>query len=111
MVVPYALDRLRRSSSRNNTKLLAKYSPDLAKHKFYVWLNDYHWVPIIVLSGILYAIGGGPLVMWGIFFRVVFGLHATWLVNGRLPICGEAAASHTRDDSRNNWCVALADLR
>ena len=27
------------------------------------------------------AIGGLPLLLWGIFFRTVFVLHATWLVN------------------------------
>jgi len=90
----------------NNTKMLSKYAPDLAKHKFYVWLNDYHWVPLVVLAGILYAIGGVPLVMWGIFARVVFGLHATWAVNSASHMWG-ARRFNTRDDSRNNWWVAL----
>ena len=90
----------------NNTKMLSKYAPDLAKHKFYVWLNDYHWVPIIVLAAILYGIGGVPLVMWGIFARVVFGLHATWAVNSASHMWGRRRFN-TRDDSRNNWWVAL----
>ena len=30
-------------SKHRNTRLLAKYAPDLAKDRFYVWLNDYHW--------------------------------------------------------------------
>jgi len=90
----------------NNTKMLSKYAPDLAKHKFYVWLNDYHWVPLVVLAAILFAIGGVPLVMWGIFARVVFGLHATWAVNSASHMWG-ARRFNTRDDSRNNWWVAL----
>jgi stearoyl-CoA desaturase (Delta-9 desaturase) len=90
----------------NNTKLLAKYAPDLAKHRFYVWLNNYHWVPLVVLSGILYACGGLPLFLWGSCLRVVVGLHATWLVNSATHMWGSRRFA-TRDDSRNNWWVAL----
>src|SRR5674476_615461 len=35
-------------ANHSNTKMLAKYAPDLAKHRYYVWLNDYHWVPIAI---------------------------------------------------------------
>ena len=90
----------------NNTAVMSKYAPDLAKHAFYRWLNTYHWVPIVGLAGILYAIGGLPLMMWGIFVRVVFGLHATWLVNSATHMWGRRRFA-TRDDSRNLWWVAL----
>ena len=52
-------------TNHNNTRVLSKYAPDLAKHKFYVWLNNYHWVPLTVLGVLLYAIGGLPLFLWG----------------------------------------------
>jgi len=90
----------------NNTRVMSKYAPDLAKHPFYVWLNNYHWVPNVALAVILYAIGGLPLFLWGIFVRVVFGLHATWLVNSATHLWGQRRFN-TRDDSRNNWWVAL----
>lgn len=93
-------------SVHNNTRLTAKYAPDLAKHKFYVWLNNYHWVPLIALAGLLFAVGGLPLLLWGVCFRVVFGLHATWLVNSAAHLWGSRRFA-TRDDSRNNWWVAL----
>jgi fatty-acid desaturase len=93
-------------ANHNNTKLMAKYTPDLAKHRFYVWLNNYHWMPVIVLTGILYAIGGIPLVLWANFVRIVFGLHATWLVNSATHMFGKRRFA-TRDDSRNTWWVAL----
>jgi hypothetical protein len=70
---------------------MSKYAPDLAKHKFYRWLNTYHWVPIIVLGMTLLVIGGLPLMMWGVFVRVVFGLHATWLVNSASHMWGAEA--------------------
>ncbi len=93
-------------SKHNNTRLMSKYAPDLAKDRFYVWLNDYHWVPVVSLAVLLLAIGGLPLMLWGVFVRVVFGLHATWLVNSATHMWG-ARRFATRDDSRNNWWVAL----
>jgi stearoyl-CoA desaturase (delta-9 desaturase) len=93
-------------TKHSNTRLMSKYAPDLAKDRFYVWLNNYHWVPIIVLAAILYAIGGLPMMMWGTFVRIVAGLHATWLVNSATHMWGSRRFA-TRDDSRNNWLVAL----
>jgi len=91
--------------NHNNTKLMSKYAPDLAKHRFYVELNNWHWVPMVVLGVILLAVGGLPLMLWGICVRVVFGLHATWLVNSATHMWGGRRFA-TRDDSRNNWWVA-----
>jgi stearoyl-CoA desaturase (delta-9 desaturase) len=93
-------------TKHNNTRLLGKYAPDLAKDRFYVWLNNYHWLPIVALTAILAAIGGLPMVLWAVCFRVVFGLHATWLVNSATHMWGPRRFD-TRDDSRNNWWVAL----
>src|ERR1700684_1679907 len=64
----------------NDTKMMARYAPDLARDPFYVWLNTYHYVPLIVLGLILLAVGGIQLMLWGVCVRVVLGLHATWLV-------------------------------
>jgi len=93
-------------SKHNNTRLMAKYAPDLAKYPFYVWLNNWHWVPVVVLAAVLLAIGGLPMMLWGVCLRVVVGLHATWLVNSATHMWGRRRFS-TRDDSRNNWWVAL----
>ena len=46
------------------------------------------------------------MVLWGIFLRVVFGLHGTWLVNSATHMWGSRRFA-TRDDSRNSWWVAL----
>ena len=93
-----SLDRL--------TGIVSKYAPDLGKDRFYVLLNKYHWVPLTILGGVLLAIGGWPMFLWGICVRVVFGLHATWLVNSATHMWGGRRFA-TRDDSRNNWWVAL----
>ncbi len=93
-------------TNHNNTEAMGKYAPDLAKDRFYVWLNNYHWVPLTVSAALLLAIGGLPLFLWGICVRVVFGLHATWLVNSATHMWGRRRFD-TRDDSRNSWWVAL----
>ena len=93
-------------TKHNNTRLMSKYAPDLAKDRFYVWLNNNHWIPVAVLAVLLLVIGGPPMMLWGICVRVVFGLHATWLVNSATHMWGSRRFA-TRDDSRNNWWVAL----
>jgi stearoyl-CoA desaturase (delta-9 desaturase) len=89
-----------------STRRMSKYAPDLAKHRFYIWLNNYHWVPLVVLAAILFAMGGISLLLWGICVRVVVGLHATWLINSATHMWGRRRFA-THDDSRNNWWVAL----
>jgi len=93
-------------SSRNRTAKMAKYAPDLAKHRFYVWLDVYAWVPAVVMGVLLLALGGLPAFLWGGCLRIVFGLHATWLVNSATHMWGSRRFA-TTDDSRNNWWVAL----
>jgi stearoyl-CoA desaturase (Delta-9 desaturase) len=93
-------------TNHNNTRVMGKYAPDLMKHPFYVWLNNYHWVPLAVLGAVLLAVGGLPVFLWGICVRVVFGLHSTWLVNSATHLWG-SRRFNTRDDSRNSWWVAL----
>jgi len=93
-------------TTHNNTRIMSKYAPDLAKDRFYVWLNNYHWTLTVALAAILYAIGGLPMMLWGVFLRVTAGLHATWMINSLTHMWGPRRFN-TRDDSRNNWFVAL----
>jgi len=93
-------------TKHNNTRMMAKYAPDLAKDRFYVMLNNYHWVPSVLLGVVLFMLGGWSFFLWGTFARIVFGLHATWLVNSATHMWG-SRRFNTRDDSRNNWWVAL----
>jgi fatty-acid desaturase len=93
-------------TNHNNTRMMSKYAPDLAKHRFYVWLNNYHWVPVTIASILTLVFAGWQMLLWTCFFRIVFGLHATWLVNSATHMWG-ARRFATRDDSRNNWWVAL----
>jgi fatty-acid desaturase len=85
---------------------VARYAPDLLKDRFHVWLNRLYWVPLVFLGLGLLGFGGWRYLMWGTFFRVTFNLHATWLVNSATHMWGRRRFA-TRDDSRNNWWVAL----
>lgn len=89
-----------------NSATIARYVPDFHESAFHIWLTRLHWLPNIVLAPVLYAMGGWPFVMWGIFVRVVFSWHATWFVNSATHIWGSRRFP-TRDDSRNLWWVAL----
>lgn len=89
-----------------NTAVMGKYAPDLMKDRFYRVLSRWHWVPLVVLGLGLLAVGGLPWLLWGVFLRVVFGLHCTWLVNSATHLWGKRRFE-TADDSRNSWWVAL----
>ena len=90
----------------HDSSVVAHYAPDLVKDRFHVWLNRLYWVPLVLLGLTLLVFGGWPYLMWAIFFRVTFNLHATWLVNSATHMWGKRRFA-TRDDSRNNWWVAL----
>lgn len=89
-----------------DVETMGKYSPDLMKDPFYRALTRWHWVPLVVLGVALLAVGGLPWLLWGVFLRVVVGLHCTWMINSVTHIWGRRRFQ-TRDDSRNSFWVAL----
>jgi fatty-acid desaturase len=102
----------------SETALLGRYAPDLTRDKGHVWLSKFHWVPLTI-AGFLQIglgaalapaghrlLGGITMMLWGTPLRVVCGLHATWLINSATHLWGKRRFD-TRDDSRNNWWVAI----
>ena len=85
---------------------LERYAPDLLKQPFYVWLNRFYYVPLILLSVALFYFGGWGVMLWGSFLRLTLSLHATWLVNSATHMWGRQRFE-TGEDSRNSWWVAL----
>jgi stearoyl-CoA desaturase (delta-9 desaturase) len=94
------------TAQQYSEETLRRYAPDLYKDRVHRLINQFFYVPLIISGVILYALGGWPFLMWGVFFRVTFGLHATWLVNSATHMWG-TRRFETTDDSRNNWWVAL----
>jgi stearoyl-CoA desaturase (delta-9 desaturase) len=90
----------------NKTTELLPYVPELRKDRFHIWISKWHWVPLAVMAILLFAVGGWPFVLWGIFLRTVFGLHATYLVNSATHMWGSRRFT-TSDKSRNNLLVAM----
>lgn len=89
-----------------NPTEVAKLVPDMIKDPVYVWMNRTHILWTILLSLGLYAWGGWPFVIYGIFLRLVLVYHCTWLVNSAAHVWGYQSYK-TTDQSRNLWWVAL----
>jgi stearoyl-CoA desaturase (delta-9 desaturase) len=90
----------------NNQSALLPYIPDLRKDKFHTWISKWHWIPITTLGILLLLVGGWKVMFWGIFFRTVIGLHATWLVNSATHMWGSRRFL-TSDTSKNSFWVAI----
>lgn len=83
-----------------------KFCPDLWDDPYYRMLHGLG-VPLqIALAVLLFAVGGWPFVIWGIFGRLVFAYHSTWLVNSATHMFGYRTY-RTTDRSTNSWWVAL----
>lgn len=93
----------------DDPSMLNRFARDIARDPYYRWLEKM-WPQAliqIVLGLIFLAIGGWGLVLWGIFFRLIVGYHTTWLVNSAAHFWGYRTYSDVKDNSRNNWVVAL----
>ena len=90
----------------NDRGVTLPYVPDLRKDRFHTWISKWDWVPIVALSGIVFAFGGVRCLLWGVFFRTVVGLHATFLVNSATHMWGRQRF-RTGDGSRNSFWVAM----
>jgi fatty-acid desaturase len=97
---------LKGTAQSHDRETMERYAPDMMKDKFHVLANNFYWVPVIFLAIGLLALGGWSFVLWGVFFRITFNFHSTWLVNSATHMWGRRRFA-TRDDSTNNWWVAL----
>ena len=101
---------LRGTGLHQESSVLKRYAPDLARDPVHVRLSTWHWTSNVVVGLVLLAFGGIPYVLWGIFFRTTWGLHSTWLVNSATHIWG-SRRFETRDDSTNNWWRCSPSVR
>lgn len=101
-------------TSENYAAHNKRWAPDLAGDKALLFLDKtfilWHVLLAFAFYGIGYAYSGTymawSLVVWGMFVRLCFVLHATWMVNSASHMWGYRTYE-TTDDSRNNWFVAL----
>ncbi len=93
---------------------LQRWAPDMTRDRALLFLQRTFLLWHFVLGAALYGIGtaiGGPamglsFVVWGVFVRLCFVLHSTWLVNSASHMWGYRNYE-TTDQSRNLWWVAL----
>ncbi|MGI9036966.1 MAG: acyl-CoA desaturase [Pyrinomonadaceae bacterium] len=97
------------TSQDNAEEVEKRFIPDLLKDKFLVTLSKYWYLPIIVSSLVLLAIGGFSMVLWGTFLSVTLGWHFTWFVNSITHVWG-SRRFETPDDSTNNGLVAAVSF-
>lgn len=102
--------------------LYGKWAPDLVKVPFYQFLEKSYFFWHLGLLAIVYGTGyyyglhfseaysasymAMSFVAWGFFFRMIWVLHATWMVNSASHIWGYKNYK-TTDESRNNPVVAV----
>ena len=91
---------------RFNEMLFRRYAPDLAYDRMLMFFEKTFLWWQLVLGVALYAAGGWPWVVWGLFVRTVACYHSTWFVNSATHLWGYRNYE-TRDESRNLWWVAL----
>ena len=87
-------------------KELVKYVPDLARDRYYQWLDRYFLLLQVPLGLLLYALGGWSFVIYGLAVRLVLVWHATWLINSATHKWGYRRFD-VSDNSRNLWWAAL----
>ena len=98
----------------HNERYHRRWVPDLMRDPVFVFLDRTFILWHVVLGVALYfaghALGGAAMgwsfVVWGMFVRLLFVLHTTWLVNSATHMWGYRNYA-VDDDSRNCWWVAL----
>ena len=85
---------------------IPRFTKDIGDDPVYQFLSTF-FIPIqVVLGLVLLAIGGWPMVLWGIFMRLVLVYHTTWFVNSATHKFGYRTYE-SGDQSTNCWWVAL----
>lgn len=114
-----------RNREHDRTSHFERYVRDLLRDPFYLKLEmKWRWFGIVVGHALLYYLAGAAVgyaltstyagavqlglswFVWGVLVRIVFVLNGTWAVNSVTHVMGYRNYE-TRDDSRNQWLVAL----
>lgn len=114
-----------RNRDLDRTSRYERYVRDLLRDPFYLRMERYSgWFFVFVAHAVLITLVGGVYgflvsgglsealryaaswYVWAVAARTVFVLHGTWAVNSLTHVSGYRNYE-TRDNSRNNWLVAL----
>ena len=101
-------------SNRLPPEMVERYGKDLLRDPYMRMLDRTFLLWHMVMGVGLLAVGwvvwgpyiGVSMLVWGLFLRLAFVMHSTWLVNSASHMWGYRNYD-TRDDSRNLWWVGL----
>jgi stearoyl-CoA desaturase (delta-9 desaturase) len=79
---------------------------DFSRFPELVFINKHYWIPPLVGSAVLYAIGGWGYLLWGGLISTVILWHGTFTINSLSHVFGKRRYL-TTDTSRNNFFLAL----
>lgn len=83
-----------------------KFTKDIGDDPFYLFCEKYFFLIQVAFALLLYAIGGMPFLVWGVFVRLIMVYHSTWLVNSATHKFGYRNFD-SADKSTNCWWVAI----
>jgi stearoyl-CoA desaturase (delta-9 desaturase) len=83
-----------------------RFTKDIIDDPVYQFLQKNFIFLQIALGVVLYFLGGWPMVVWGIFVRIIWVYHCTWLVNSATHKFGYRTYE-SGDRSTNCWWVAI----
>ena len=99
-----------------------RYVPDWMRFPELRWLNRYDMLPPLALAFALFGVGvmleatapelgttGWQMVVWGFFISTIAVHHGTFTINSLAHRFGTQRFA-TKDNSRNNWLLALITL-
>ena len=87
-------------------RLYRQYVPELADRPLLRFFQKTEVFWLVATGVMLLALGGLPVLLWGMCVRMVFAYHSTWFVNSATHLWGYRNYD-TRDESRNLWWVAV----
>ena len=76
---------------------------------YFVWVALGFAIPYAIGYAIAGVSGGLQAMVWGGLVRIALFQHVTWSVNSICHMFGRRTL-RTRDESRNNWLLALPSL-
>ncbi|MFH7026584.1 MAG: acyl-CoA desaturase [Heteroscytonema crispum UTEX LB 1556] len=85
---------------------IPRFTKDIAEDPVYQFLQKYFILIQVALGAALLLLGGWSFVVWGVFVRIVWVYHCTWLVNSATHKFGYRSYD-AGDKSTNCWWVAV----
>ena len=106
--------------SSKHDKIEWNYISDFAKYPELVWLDRFHYIPVVFLGALVFFLGGfighnqlgwdsNNAILWlnfGFFLSTVFLYHGTFSINSVMHVFGKKRYE-TGDESKNSFLLSI----